>query len=61
MRLLQGDTVLAEQRVGDDLTFRFEGLPHGTYRLEASGPSLAQDNITLDTDNLHWTINLRIV
>lgn len=61
VRLLQGDTVLAEQRVGDDLTFRFEGLAHGTYRLEASGPSLVQDNITLDTDNLHRTINLRIV
>lgn len=61
VRLLQGDTVVAEQKVGDDLTFRFEGLPHGTYRLEARGPRLTQDNITLDTHHLRRIINLRIV
>jgi hypothetical protein len=60
VRLLQDNTVVAEQKVGDDLTFKFEGLPHGTYRLEATGPNLTQNNITLDAANLRRTINLRI-
>jgi hypothetical protein len=58
VRLLQGDTLVAEQIVDDNLAFRFEGLPFGTYRLEAVSPHLTYDNIVLETNDQQVWINL---
>jgi hypothetical protein len=59
VRLFQGSKLVAERAVGADMRFRFDGLPHGVYRLEAVRPPLKQDGITLDTTNPERVINLR--
>jgi hypothetical protein len=53
-----GDTLLDTKEVGDDLAYRFEGLPPGTYRVEAIGPCLRRDEIILDEDNPEANVHL---
>jgi hypothetical protein len=60
VRLYQGETLIDTRTVGDDLSYRFEGLTPGVYRVEAIGPCLQQDGITLDEDkpvaNVHLSV-----
>lgn len=60
VRLLREQQVVAEQTVGADFSFRFERLPAGTYQLEAIGPTLRQDGITLDADHKAHTVILSV-
>jgi hypothetical protein len=58
VRLLQGDSVIAEQVTDGSGTFRFEGLAEGTYSVEASGPTLTAGPVQLDAGQLQVTVNL---
>ena len=60
VRLLQGDALIAETKVDASLAFRFEGLADGVYRLEAIGPTLRQDNITLDAGGRQRVVYLSV-
>jgi hypothetical protein len=58
VRLLQGDSVIAEQVTGSGGAFRFEGLSEGAYSLEASGPTLTAGPIQLDAGRPQLVVNL---
>lgn len=58
VRLLQGNTVVAEKATDNNGAFRFEGVPVGVYRLEAVGPTLRLDNINVEGDHPQVNINL---
>jgi len=58
VRLWQGNNVVADQMVDEHQAFRFEAVPAGTYRLEAIGPSLHQENLNINAANQHITVNL---
>lgn len=60
VRLYQGDTLIDTQEVGADLSYRFEGMAAGTYRVEAVGPCLQRDNIKLDEDNPEAKVHLSV-
>ena len=60
VRLFLGDTLLDTREVGDDLSYRFEGLSPGVYRVEAIGPCLRKDGITLDEDNPAAAVHLSV-
>ncbi len=60
VRLFQNDQVVAEQQLNQDLTFRFEKLPFGTYRLEVVGTEVRQDNLLLDVRNQKLDLNLAV-
>ncbi|MFN8456826.1 MAG: carboxypeptidase-like regulatory domain-containing protein [Anaerolineae bacterium] len=58
VRLLQGNTVVAEKATDNNGAFRFDGVPMGVYRLEAVGPTLRLDNINVDASHLQINVNL---
>ena len=58
VRLWQGNNVVAEQMVDEQQAFKFEGVPAGTYRLEAIGPSLNKENLNISEADQHITVNL---
>lgn len=58
VRLLQGNTVVAEKATDNNGAFRFEGVPVGVYRLEAVGPTLRLDNINVEAGHPQVNINL---
>ncbi|HEX9924358.1 MAG TPA: carboxypeptidase-like regulatory domain-containing protein [Anaerolineae bacterium] len=58
VRLLQGDSVIAEQVTDSSGAFRFEGLAEGTYSVEASGPMLTTGPVQLDAGQSEVTVNL---
>lgn len=58
VRLLQGDSVIAEQVTDSSGAFRFEGLAEGTYSVEASGPPLTAGPVQLDAGQSEVTVNL---
>lgn len=58
VRLLQGNTIVAEKATDNNGTFRFEGVPVGVYRLEAVGPTLRLDNINVEAGHPQVNINL---
>lgn len=58
VRLLQGDSVIAEQVTDSSGAFRFEGLAEGMYSVEASGPMLTAGPVLLDAGQSQVTVNL---
>ena len=60
VRLYQGETLIDTQEVGDDLTYRFEGLSPGIYRVEAIGPCLRRDGVELDEENPEAMVHLSV-
>jgi hypothetical protein len=60
VRLLKSNTLIGEQRVGDNLTFEFDNLSPGVYRLEVIGTDVSQDNIRIDPNNKAVNLNLAI-
>jgi hypothetical protein len=60
VRLLKSNTLIGEQRVGDNLTFEFDNLSPGVYRLEVIGTDVSQDNIRIDPNNKTVNLNLAI-
>jgi hypothetical protein len=60
IRLLQNDNVMAEQTLDSNLTFKFENLSFGTYRLKIVDTDVSQDNIKLDPASKELTINLAV-
>jgi len=60
IQLQRNSMVVTEQQLGSDLTFRFENLSFGTYRLQVVGTNVSQDNIRIDTDNRVVNINLAL-
>jgi hypothetical protein len=58
VRLWQGNNVVADQVVDEHQAFKFEGVPAGTYRLEATGPSLHQENLNISATNRDITVTL---
>jgi hypothetical protein len=60
VRLYLGDKLIDTRTVGDDLSYRFEGLSSGSYRVEAVGPCLQRDEITLDEDNPKANVHLSV-
>jgi hypothetical protein len=60
VRLLRNNMLVAEQTVGNDLSFQFGNLTAGVYRLEVGGTNLTQDNIRITPDNKVVHINLSI-
>ena len=60
VRLLQNNTVVAEQTLNKTLQFQFDYLPFGVYRLEIVNTTVSQDNIKLDAANPVQTVNLVI-
>lgn len=60
VRLLQNNRPVAEQSLGANERFKFEGLSPGLYRLEVVGTDLRQDNIRLDAANRTITLNLAL-
>jgi len=57
VRLLRGNTAIAEQKVSDSLTYKFEGLPSGAYGVQAVGPPLDSDAVQLDTNHAQAPVN----
>ncbi len=51
LRLSRQGTTAAEQPIADDDTFRFEGLPAGTYTLKVVGASVRRGGIKVDGAN----------
>lgn len=60
VRLLQNGAVVAEQVLDSNLSFKFEHLPFGVYRLEVVNTNVGQDNIRLDPNNKELTVNLAL-
>jgi hypothetical protein len=60
IRLLHANQVVAEQALDESLSFKFENLPFGVYRLEIVDTDVIQDNIKLDANNTDLTINLAV-
>ena len=60
VRLFQEQRIVAEQTVDDTLAFRFANLPLGSYRLEATGPSIGRDPIQIDAEHKQVEINLQV-
>ena len=60
VRLFQGQTLFATQVIGQDLAYRFEGLPVGDYRVEAVGPCLQRDQIRLSQENPEAKVHLSV-
>lgn len=60
IQLLKNNVVTAEQVLGSDVTYRFENLSFGTYKLQVVGTSVSQDNVRIDADNQVVTINLAL-
>lgn len=60
VRLKKSNTLIGEQRVGGNLTFEFDNLSPGVYRLEVIGTDVSQDNIRIDPNNKTVNLNLAI-
>lgn len=60
IRLLQGDEVIAEQTLDNNLTYKFENLAFGAYQLAIVDTEVTQDNINLDVINKELTVNLAV-
>ena len=60
VRLLKSNTLVGEQRVGGNLTFKFDNLSPGVYRLEVVGTDISQDNIRIDPNNKTVNLDLAI-
>jgi hypothetical protein len=60
VQLLQNNKIIAEQKLGDDPTFRFEGLPYGIYQIIVAGTNVSQDNIKLDANNKTVNLNMAL-
>ncbi len=58
VRITKSGEPVAEQVIDQTLTFRFENLPTGLYRLEIVGTNITQENISLTSDN--QTIHLEL-
>jgi hypothetical protein len=60
VRLLKNGSLVGEQQVDSSLTFKFDSLSAGLYRLEVVGTEISQDNIRIDPGNEMVNINLAI-
>ena len=60
VRLLQGDQVVAEQELDTTLSFNFENLSLGTYKVMIVDTEISQDNILLDLRHRKAEINLAV-
>jgi|GEM_PF-1069166 len=60
VRLLKSNTLVGEQRIGGNLTFKFDNLSPGVYRLEVVGTDISQDNIRIDPNNKTVNLDLAI-
>lgn len=60
VRLFKDNQFLAEQVLDQTLTFRFQNLSPGLYRLEVAGTDVGQDGLKIDANNRTITVNLAI-
>ena len=60
VRLLKNGSLVSEQQVDSSLTFRFENLSAGLYRLEVVGAEISQDNIRIAPGQEEVNLNLAI-
>jgi len=51
VQLLKSNVNVAQQKLGSDLSFRFEDLSYGIYQLQVASTNVRQDNIRLDASN----------
>jgi len=58
--LKKSNNEIARQTINSSLTFRFDNLSAGIYRLEVLNSDIVQDNIKLDPTNKEATLNLAI-
>jgi hypothetical protein len=58
--LKKANSEIARQTIDNQLTFRFDNLPAGVYRLEVLNTEIAQDNITLNPTNKEIMLNLAV-
>lgn len=60
VRLLKNGSLVGEQQVDSGLTFKFENLSAGLYRLEVVGAEISQDNIRIAPGQEEVNLNLAI-
>lgn len=60
VRLLRGTEVVGEATVDASLSFSFENIPLGLYKLDVVGEDVDQDNIRVDPNNPTVTINIAV-
>ncbi|MBN1991076.1 MAG: hypothetical protein JW953_00105 [Anaerolineae bacterium] len=60
VRLLQNGQMVVEQILDESLSFKFENLPLGVYRLEIVDAEVSQDDLKLEANNKELTLNLAV-